>query len=562
MVPQKKWIKFSGNYSEKVKKLSRDFQISLSVAGIIFRRGYKTKQEIELFLKPDLNNLRNPLELRHMKEAVDLLQNMIIKGKKIVILGDYDVDGIAATALMIEFMGKCGNLNVDFFIPNRLKHGYGLTKTSTDVLLEMNPDLVITVDNGITAAVEVLRLNNEGIQTIITDHHLAESSLLPSGIVVNPNHPKCKYPFKQISGCGVALKLILALRKSLRILGFWKNERQEPNLLDSLDFVAMGTIADMVPLVDENRILTSHGLNVMNKKPRLAIQILKQLKKVNTITSRTISFQFSPMLNAAGRIHDANMAVRFLLSKNKSEAEKMALKLESTNLDRRERGEKMFELAMSLSDAQKNFPAIVLSSPEFHEGINGIVATRLVEQFYKPVIVLTEKKEKLKGSGRSIPELNLKEALSACSEFLIRFGGHSAAAGFSLMQENLKSFKECFFEFCSKRISESIEPHLNLDGKLKLTELTDKFVKQFELLEPFGMGNDEPIFEIKTPEKSFITIKGIHVKWEISDNLEIIGWNLARSFEEKLPSQMAVNLGFNEFRGRRKIQLTIQDSRE
>jgi len=562
MVPQKKWIKFSGNYSEKVKKLSRDFQISLSVAGIIFRRGYKTKQEIELFLKPDLNNLRNPLELRHMKEAVDLLQNMIIKGKKIVILGDYDVDGIAATALMIEFMGKCGNLNVDFFIPNRLKHGYGLTKTSTDVLLEMNPDLVITVDNGITAAVEVLRLNNEGIQTIITDHHLAESSLLPSGIVVNPNHPKCKYPFKQISGCGVALKLILALRKSLRILGFWNNERQEPNLLDSLDFVAMGTIADMVPLVDENRILTSHGLNVMNKKPRLAIQILKQLKKVNTITSRTISFQFSPMLNAAGRIRDANMAVRFLLSKNKSEAEKMALKLESTNLDRRERGEKMFELAMSLSDAQKNFPAIILSSPEFHEGINGIVATRLVEQFYKPVIVLTEKKEKLKGSGRSIPELNLKEALSACSEFLIRFGGHSAAAGFSLMQENLKSFKECFFEFCSKRISESFEPHLNLDGKLKLTELTDKFVKQFELLEPFGMGNDEPIFEIKTPEKSFITIKGIHVKWEISDNLEIIGWNLARSFEEKLPSQMAVNLGFNEFRGRRKIQLTIQDSRE
>jgi len=561
-VPQKKWINLSTDYPEQVKKLSHDLQIPLLLVEIILRRGYKTQQEIEIFLKPELNNLRNPLELRHIKEAVDLLKSSIISGKRIVILGDYDVDGITATALMIEFLRKCGDINVDYFIPNRLKHGYGLTKTSTDVLLEMKPDLVITVDNGITAADEVLRLNNEGIQTIITDHHLAESSLLPSGIVVNPNHPECKYPFKQISGCGVALKLILALRKSLRDSGFWNNGSQEPNLRDSLDLVAMGTVADMVSLVDENRILTFHGLIVMNEKPRLAIQVFKRLKNVKNITSRTISFQFSPMLNAAGRIHDANIAVKFLLSSDKKEAEKIYLELESANLDRRKKEGEMLELALSLSETQKKFPALILSSPEFHEGINGIVATRLVEKFYKPAIVLTRVNEKLKGSGRSIPDLNLKEALSECSNLLERFGGHSAAAGFSLEQENLNAFRECFFEFCNKRISKSLEPLLKLDGQLELTELSDIFLEQFELLEPFGMGNDEPIFRIKTPEISFFLIKGKHVKWEINDNLEIIGWNLARNFEKKLPSQLAVNLGYNEFRGKRKIQLTIQDSLE
>ena len=233
----------------------------------------KQREEIKSFLLPSLNNLRDPYELRQMREAVDLLQDTIAKNLRIVILGDYDVDGITATALMLEFLHKCGKLNLDFFIPNRIKHGYGLTESSTDILLEMRPDLVITVDNGITAAREVQRLNDEGIKTIITDHHLADASLLPSGIVVNPNHPECKYPFKKISGCGVALKLIMALRKSLRDSGWWTAERPEPNLRDSLDLAALGTVADVMPLVDENRILTHHGLLVMNEKPRLAIQV-------------------------------------------------------------------------------------------------------------------------------------------------------------------------------------------------------------------------------------------------------------------------------------------------
>ena len=564
---QKKWHESPAMDPEEVKRLCSVWEMHPRVAEILLRRGFKTAGEIKSFLQPSLNNLRDPYEFRMMQEAVDLLQEAIVKNWRIVILGDYDVDGITATALMLEFLQHCGNLNLDFFIPNRIKHGYGLTEASTDILMEMKPDLVITVDNGITAVHEVLRLNNEGIKTIVTDHHLADPNLLPAGIVVNPNHPECSYPFKKISGCGVALKLIMALRKSLRESGRWTTERPEPNLRDSLDLAALGTVADVVPLWDENRILTFHGLLVMNEKPRLAIQVLQRLKKVKTITSRTLGFQFAPLLNAAGRLEDADMAVHFLLSNDLQEAEKMALKLDATNLERREKEGEMLETALSLAETQKSDPALILVSPEFHEGINGIVATRLVERFYKPVIILSEQEvsvsgeKKLKGSGRSIPELNLKDALSACSDLLLRFGGHAAAAGCSLLPEKFTEFRKRFFAFCHEHIPETLEPNLQLDGILEFPELTNTFVEQLDRLQPFGEGNQEPLFSVNAPKTPFMSLKEVHVKWQLNGNVEIIGWNRVDSFTGEPPSQLAVNLCFNEFRGRRKIQLNIQDSR-
>jgi single-stranded-DNA-specific exonuclease len=384
--------------------------------------------------------------------------------------------------------------------------------------------------------------------------------LLPSGIVVNPNHPECKYPFKKISGCGVALKLIMSLRKSLRDSGWWTAERPEPNLRGILDLAALGTVADVMPLVDENRILSHHGLLVMNEKPRLAIQVLQKLKNVKTITSRTLGFQFAPLLNAAGRLEDADVAVNFLLSNDQQEAEKIAKKLEATNIQRREKEGEMLETALALAETQKNQPALILASPDFHEGINGIVATRLVERFYKPVLILSEREEKLKGSGRSIPELHLKDALSGCADLLERFGGHAAAAGCRLHLENLDAFRDRFFAFCKKNIPESIEPKLQLDGYLESPKLTNLFVDQLERLQPFGEGNQEPLFSVETPEFPFTLLKEKHVKWQLNGNVEIIGWNRADSFSENPPSKLAVNLGFNEFRGRRKIQLNIQDS--
>ena len=332
----------------------------------------KNIDDVNLFLNPKIKNLLpNPLQLKDMNKAIDRTYKSIINDELIGIFGDYDVDGITATALVLDFLKACGAEKVDYFIPNRLKHGYGLTKASTDILLERNADLVITVDNGITAALEIRRLNDAGIKTIVTDHHLAEKDLLPPGIVINPNHPECMYAFKKISGCGVALKLVMALRKSLRKLDWWTSARPEPNLRNSLDLAALGTVADVVPLLDENRIITYHGLKVMNDKPRLAIQVLKSLKKVETITSRTLAFQFGPLMNAAGRLKDADIAVRFLLSNDRQESEEIARILDATNAARREKESEMIQIAHKLIDEQKNNTALILVSPDFHEGVNG-----------------------------------------------------------------------------------------------------------------------------------------------------------------------------------------------
>mgnify|MGYP003323338529 FL=1 len=556
---KKQWNHSSNADSEKVRRLCDEWEMHPLVADILLSRGFKTHKDIQSFLEPSLNNLRDPFHLRHMYLAVELLQDAIVNDQQIFILGDYDVDGITATALVLDFLKACGAEKVDYFIPNRLKHGYGLTEASTDILLERNADLVITVDNGITAAGEIQRLNDAGIKTIVTDHHLAQTDLLPQGIVVNPNHPECKYLFKKISGCGVALKLVMALRKSLRKLDWWTSARPEPNLRNSLDLAALGTVADVVPLLDENRIITYHGLQVMNDKPRLAIQVLKNLKKVETITSRTLAFQFGPLMNAAGRLKDADLAVSFLLSNDRQEAEKMAQILDATNAERREKESEMIQTALKLADEQKNNPALILVSPEFHEGVNGIVATRLVESFYKPVLILSENEGKIKGSGRSIPELNLKDVLSDCSDLLERFGGHAAAAGCSLIPENLEAFRDRFIELCDERLPASLVPKLQLDGTLDYPELNNQFVEQLNRLQPFGEGNPEPLFSVNTPESPFTSLKQKHVKWKLNGNVEIIGWNCSEPFTNSLPSQLAVNLGFNEFRGQRSIQLTIQD---
>jgi len=558
---KKQWDHSSIADSGKVRRLCDEWGMHPLVVEILLSRGFKTHKDIQSFLEPNLNNLKDPFHLRHMYLAVELIQDSIVNDRQIFILGDYDVDGITATALVLDFLKACGVEKVDYFIPNRLKHGYGLTEASTDILLERNADLVITVDNGITAAGEIQRLIDAGIKTIVTDHHLAETDLLPKGIVINPNHPECKYSFKKISGCGVALKLVMALRKSLRKQGWWTSARPEPNLLNSLDLAALGTVADVVPLLDENRIITYHGLKVMNEKPRLAIQVLKSLKKVKTITSRTLAFQFGPLMNAAGRLKDADMAVRFLLSNDRQEAEEMAQILDATNAERREKESEMIQIALKLADEQKNNPALILVHPEFHEGVNGIVATRLVESFYKPVLIFSENEGKLKGSGRSIPELNLKEVLSDCSDLLERFGGHAAAAGCSLIPENLSSFRDRFIALCDERLPASLVPKLELDGTLDYAELNEQFVEQLNRLQPFGEGNPEPLFLVNTPKLPFNSLKQKHVKWNLKGNVEIIGWNCSEPFNNSLPSQLAVNLGFNEFRGQRSIQLTIQDSR-
>lgn len=558
MTPQKIWKFPSDPDPAHLKQLSQEFQMPPLVLSILMRRGFSVPETLQSFLNPQLTDLRDPYLMRDMDRAVDLFKSFILSGKRIVVLGDYDVDGVTATAMLICFLQSCGCQNYDFFIPNRFEHGYGLTQASVEALLTMQPELVMTVDNGITAREEVQTLQQQGIQTLITDHHLGEPNTIPEGVVINPNHPECDYPFKGISGCGVALKLLMATRKALREAGFWNARRPEPNLKTYLDFAAMGTVADVVPLVDENRLLVHYGLQVMNKTPRLAIQVMAQLKNVTEITSQTLGYRFGPLLNAAGRMHNASVGVELLICQEGFKAQEIAQELEKANLQRRETETEMLEIALAQASQWANRTSLVVHSEQFHEGIIGIIAARLVDRFYKPTLVFTEKEDHFKGSARSIPEVHIKQMLEVCADSLERFGGHAGAAGCLVHRSHFPQFVEQFEAACQATLTVPPQPEVTLEGQLEANQITWELMDQLKRLEPFGAHNPAPLFEIPVPQQMFQVMRDRHIKWYWND-MDIVGWNLAEAFLKHAPHRLAVRLDVNEFRGNRKIQLIVEE---
>ncbi len=560
MTFRKQWSFYPDPDRGLVQQLSQQFQLDPLIASILIRRGYHTIETVQEFLNPRLNQLRDPYQMKDMPAAVELLKSAIVSEKRIAILGDYDVDGITATAMLMMFFQACGCHNLAYFIPNRFEHGYGLTSASGDVLLDMKPEVVVTVDNGITAVAEVRRLRENGIETVITDHHLSDSGQIPEGVVVNPNRPDCNYPFKGISGCGVALKVLMALRKALRESGFWTAQRPEPNLKWYMDLAAMGTVADVVPLIDENRLLVHQGLQMMNQQPRVGIQILAQLCKAKSIDTHTLGFQFGPLLNAAGRMKNASIAVDLLLSTHWQEAYRTARQLEDANYQRRETESHMLSIAVEQAQARKDHSSLVVVSADFHEGISGIVAARLVERYYKPALVLAENGEHYKGSARSIPELHIRDTLAQCGDHLEKFGGHAGAAGLLIRKTNLASFMEQFEQVCASTLTPHPEPKLWVDGELGLDQIHWELIQQLSRLEPYGAHNARPLFVIEAPRQEFHVLKDKHIKWN-HQGIEIMGWNLAERFTRERPQQLAVEVGTNEFRGRRSIQLVIEEYR-
>ncbi len=557
---RKEWVLPGQSDTSQVQALMEAHRLEPLIAQLLLRRGYASPEAAGRFLAPDFSELHDPLLMRHMPEAIRLLRDALHQQKRIVILGDYDVDGVTGTALLLDFFQSCGFRDLGFFIPNRVDHGYGLTPASAAEVAAMKPDLVVTVDNGITAGPETADLEAQGMTVLVTDHHLADPEKLPQGLVLNPNHPECAYPFKKISGCGVALKLAMALRRALREEGWWTADRPEPNLRLLLDLAALGTVADVVPLIDENRVIVHHGLKVLNEGHRLSFRVLQRLKEVQTVTAQTLGWKYGPMINAVGRLQDAAPAVNLLLSQDEDEALGLAEELDEINLRRRELGDEMLAAATQMASGQRNQRGVVVFHPEFHEGVNGIVAARLVERLHKPVVVFSESNGLLKGSGRSIPELHLKEAFDACAEWLVRYGGHAAAAGCSVHPDHLLEFQNQFAEVCASRLPNQLTPKLELDGQVEPDQLSLPLVQQLLRLEPFGAANPEPVFACPVPTLPFQTLKDRHVKWQLGQSLELLGWNLAEAFEHALPNQLAVTLGINEFRGQRKVQLMIRDA--
>jgi len=538
------------------------------VADLLLRRGVRDAASAEAFLHPRLEHLHDPFLLKGMEAAVARIVRALQAGERIVVSGDYDVDGITSTALLTDFLRAAGAQALDYFIPNRFEHGYGLTARTVEALLARRPALVVTVDNGITAVDEVAQLQAAGIDTIVTDHHLPRPTGVPEGIVVNPVQPGCDYPFKKISGCGVAFKLITALRKALREAGWWSMQRPEPNLKDYLDLVAIATVADVVPLTGENRVLVHYGLQVLNRLPRRpGVQALLAANPRGNgdapVTARTIGFQIGPRLNAAGRMTEGSLGVELLLGREPATVAALAAQLEQENDNRRAKGEAMFREAVRRieTDGAADAGGIVVASLEFHEGIIGIVASRLVERYHRPCLVLAENGTAFKGSARSVPGVNVTEAISAGAHLLEQYGGHAGAAGCTLPKPALAEFTAAFQAACARLSAAAEGPQVLLDARLRPDAIDSALVEQLARLEPFGHENEEPAFLLEQtalnvePE----VLKARHLKWRIQPSLEMVAWNMAEGFEPAPELWYRVRLGFNEYRGRRSVQLTVDE---
>jgi single-stranded-DNA-specific exonuclease len=542
--------------------------VTALVAELLVRRGIASAEAARRFLEPALEHLHDPFGLRGMEDAVRVLAEALATGARIVVSGDYDVDGITSSALLTDFLRRAGAAGLQTFVPNRFDHGYGLTPRTVEALLALRPALVVTVDNGITAIGEVERLRAAGVTTVITDHHLPRAAGVPPGIVVNPLQPGCPYPYKRISGCGVTFKLVTALRKRLREAGWWSAARPEPNLKDWLDLVAIGTVADVVPLTEENRVLVRHGLQVLNRpQQRPGIAALLRLGRPGrgdgSVTARTIGFQIGPRLNAAGRMKEGQLGVDLLLAGQPDEAQRLALLLDEANTERRSTGEDMLREALARIQADRldHAAGIVVTAPGFHEGVIGILAARLVERYQRPVVVLAESNGALKGSARSVPGVNVTEAITSCAALLIEYGGHAGAGGLKLPADRLAAFREGFLADCARQLETAETPSVWLDGRLDPRQVSLELAGQMDALEPFGQDNAEPTFLVHGSDLREPTVrKDKHLIWRIGHDADMVGWNLARLAPQARRLRYRVRMGVNEFNGRRTAQLTVVDT--
>ncbi|MDX2469910.1 MAG: single-stranded-DNA-specific exonuclease RecJ [SAR324 cluster bacterium] len=528
------------------------------------------RQISEDFLSPSLKLIPDPFLLPQMRESLDLFYDHFINGQKIMLVGDYDVDGVTSTALLLRFFTIINLENKAWFIPNRLKHGYGLTDLSAAEIIKQAPDLVITLDNGITAANGVRLLKEAGIKVIITDHHEPVAGSVPDCIVVNPKLASSRFPDREVAGVGVAFLWVTALRSYLREKNFWAEQSppDEPNLLEHLDLVALGTIADQVPLKGVNRIFAKFGLEQMNRcfhAPATKlwhhyVKAFGEKMKVTVFDSQLLAFRLAPLINATGRMGDPAPSLGFLCSPDHKQALLNLKDLQKTNNTRKSRQDKMLKKAKNLAERQGfDKGGLVLYDTTFHEGISGIVAHRILDETGLPVCVLTKNKEGIiKGSLRSKKE-SVLEALTQCSEHLLQFGGHRNAGGCALTEEQLPEFTTALqAAFLSSKTVTDIDMVADLEVTPEM--LSYELITSLKKLEPFGKDNQQPLFMLRDlylDEPQILAAK--HLKWHLDDDLELIYWNGVG----KVPSDMsnptvAAHLSENNFQGSWRKQLILQ----
>ncbi len=556
----KKWQIYETD-KNKIEIIKNNFGINELLATILVNRNIIDEKEIKLFLNPTRNDFYDPFLITDMEIAIDRIIQAINKKEKVTIYGDYDVDGITSITVLKSFLKDVG-LETSFYIPNRLDEGYGLNKDAIDEIKNNSCDLMITVDCGISAIDEIDYANSLGIETIITDHHEPGNELPKAFAVIDNKRKDSKYPFRELAGVGVVFKVIQALGKKLNL--------KEESYLKYLDIVCVGTISDIVPLVDENRVITKLGLMLVSQTKNIGLKSIINTSGYSRIDSNTISFGVAPRINACGRMGKAEEALNLFLCKNIVEVQNLTKKLNEHNKNRQEIEKNIFNNAIETIENKhldKN-KVIVVGGENWHHGVIGIVSSKITEMFFKPSILLSFEEDGIgKGSGRSIPGFDLHNALMQCSDTIEKFGGHSMAIGISIKKENINKFIDKIENIAENENIEEIIPIINIDAKINLNEINKDMVESLKQLEPYGEANKMPIFAFKNLKIDSIRAlsEGKHLKLTLKDNnniIDAIGFNIGYLTDEyRIGDKVDIAgvLEINNFGGQDNLQINIRD---
>ena len=577
----KRWLLYKNPDNEKVKRLASELNINPKLGNLLFSRGITNFDEAKIFFRPQLEFLHDPFLMKDMDKAVERVLKAIEKGEKIMVYGDYDVDGTTAVALMYSFL-KNFYKNIEFYIPDRYNEGYGISFKSIDYALDNKIKLIIALDCGIKANDKVDYAKERDIDFIIGDHHRPGDIIPAAAAVLDPKQDDCPYPFKELSGCGVGFKLAQAIAI--------KNKIPDEKVFDLIDLVAVSIAADIVPIVGENRVLAYYGLKKINNNPRIGIcSILKsagvfksEIKNspwffTKEITVNDLVFSLGPRINAAGRIEDATNSVRLLISTNPEYADKLGTQIDELNSTRRSLDsnitkEAIEQIENNINNQKKR--TVVVYNPEWHKGVIGIVASRLIERFYKPTIVFTKSMDLITGSARSIKGFDIYDGIDNSSDILEHFGGHTYAAGLALKPERLDEFIKAFETYASERLTdEMMIPEINIDEDLDVSDINSKFFNILKQFAPFGPGNMSPIFQsnnvIDTGYAKIVGRNGQkHLKFSVVQTTKrgapvpAIGFNLGHHHEKIKQGQafsICYHIDENTWQGKTTLQLRVVD---
>lgn len=557
-----KWVINKNSETKVIDNLARELNISTVISSMLVKRGVTTFEQAKDFFRPNFNKLHDPFLMKDMIEATSRIKTAIDRKEKIMIFGDYDVDGTCSVALLSMFLQSAG-LSVIEYIPDRLSEGYGISFNAIDLAKSSEIKLIIALDCGIKAFKQVDYAKENSIEFIICDHHSPEDKIPNATAILNPKRNDCSYPYKELCGCGVGFKLIQAINTSLSL---------NKDLIYYLDLVSLAIAADVVPLTGENRIMSFLGLQIINSNPKLGLYSLLKLKPKKEYIISDLMFHIAPRINAAGRIKHANIALKLIMSTDQQQSDQLSNELELLNSKRKSLEKEMTEQAINQAEQLKNKSSIVVYSSSWNKGVIGIVASRLVDKFYKPTAVFTDSSNgMLSASLRSIKEIDLKIVLESCSHILEQYGGHKYAAGLVVKKENLQLFKDIFESAVENSQKEKvIEQELKIESIINFDQITPKFFRILRQFEPFGSGNRAPIFlteNISLKGKPFELGKDKeHIKLNLTQDKKTvfssIGFWFTSKFsllENKSNFSAAYTIEENNWKDRTTIQLNLKD---